>query len=106
MSVNRFQNLLLKVHPAHTADMGCGASRVGPNPARQAGLTERAREAADLTEPLVEVCSSQSQRHTHRAGSDTDGQKTQGACLLAHVDGVALAAGTATYLDVIHIAIV
>jgi hypothetical protein len=59
-----------------------------------------------LTEPLVEVCSSQSQRHTHRAGSDTDGQKTQGACLLAHVDGVALAAGTATYLDVIHIAIV
>ena len=33
--------------------MGCGASRVGPNPARQAGLTERAREAADLTEPLV-----------------------------------------------------
>ena len=47
--MNRFQNLLLK----RTADMGCGASRVGPNPARQAGLTERAREAADLTEPLV-----------------------------------------------------
>ena len=33
--------------------MGCTPSRVDPNPARQAGLTERAREAADLTEPLV-----------------------------------------------------
>ena len=33
--------------------MGCTPSRVGPNPARQAGLTEAAREAADLTEPLA-----------------------------------------------------